>query len=109
MKTAIKIALVVAATAFALNAMSQTGLEHQEYNNSMSLQKQFMTKYERGLVATYTNGVQAEADKMQRKAIKNGVAGLFFPVFLIPATVQLVRLTKCRVELHRRYNYYSKL
>ena len=109
MKTAIQIALVVVATAFALNAMSQTGQQHQDYNDYMKFDKQFMTKYERGLVATYNNGVRHEAAKMKRKAIKNGVAGLFFPVFFIPSAVQAVRYIKCREEMQRRRNYYSNL
>ena len=109
MKTTIQIVLVVVATAFTLNAMSQTGIEHQQYNEDMSFEKQFMTKYERELVSFYNGMVQQEASKMKRKAIKNGIAGLFFPVFYIPASVQVFRYVKCREELESRQRYYSNL
>ena len=109
MKTLIQILVIVAATFLTLNAIGQTGLQHQQYNEDMKFNKQFMTKYERNLVSMYNNAVRYEADRMQRKAIKNGIVGIFFPVFLVPATIQAVRLVKCHEELNNRRRYYSNL
>ncbi len=91
------------------SASAQTGAQHQQYQVDIAFEKQFMTKYERSLCAMYNNSLRYEADKMQRKAIKNAIVGVFFPVFLVPASIQTIRLVKCREELDNRRRYYSNL
>ncbi len=91
------------------SASAQTGAQHQQYQEDIKFDKQFMTKYERGLCAMYNHTLRNEAERMQRKAIRNAVAGIFFPVFLVPASIQTVRLIKCREELDNRRRYYSNL
>lgn len=100
---------VVAMLCMSSTASAQTGAQHQQYQEDVAFERQFMTKYERSLTYMYNNNVRAEASKMQRKAIKNAIAGIFFPVFLVPASIQTIRLVKCREELDNRRRYYSNL
>ena len=100
---------VVAMLLMSTSVSAQTGAQHQQYNEDMAFEKQFMTKYERGLCAKYNHTLRAECEKKRRKAIRNGIAGIFFPVFLIPASIQTVQHIKCRRELENRRRYYSNL
>jgi hypothetical protein len=102
---AIACVTVIAITAMLLTTVANAQ-DYQAYQQSV--QTELMTNYESGLVYMGNKSLMFERDLRIKKVTRQGIAGLFFPVFLIPAAVNAVRIAKIDIERERRARFFNQ-
>ena len=110
---AIACVTVIAITMMVLTAMmnvanAQTAEDYSNYTRSVR-GVSLMTNYEQGLVFMKNEELIVERDLRVQKAIRQGVIGLFLPVFYIPAAINATRILKVDIERERRARFFNRL
>ena len=110
---AIACVTVIAITMMVLTAMmnvanAQTAEDYSNYTRSVR-GVSLMTNYEKGLVFMKNEELIVERDLRVQKAIRQGVIGLFLPVFYIPAAINATRILKVDIERERRARFFNRL
>lgn len=103
---------VIAITMMVLTAMmnvanAQTAEDYSNYTRSVR-GVSLMTNYEQGLVFMKNEDLIVERDRRVQKAIRQGVIGLFLPVFYIPAAINTTRILKVDIERERRARFFNQ-
>ena len=104
---------VIAITMMVLTAMmnvaqAQTAEDYSNYTRSVR-GVSLMTNYEQGLVFMKNEELIIERDVRVQKAIRQGVIGLFLPVFYIPAAINATRILKVDIERERRARFFNSI
>ena len=106
---AVSLYAIACVTVIAITAMMLTTVANaQDYRAyQQSVNTSLMTNYEANLVYMQNGTLMQERELRGKKATRQAVIGLFFPVFYIPAAVNAVRVLKIDSERERRARFFN--